>query len=213
MPSRSYRALAWAGDNETAQSGQETVAEAGAANGIEEAVNVVTDDGASDLELASEHALAAVGAGADTGQPDPGSQNTEMAEPEPIVTPLDVVQVARAWEEDVLQVSFAVMLDDDPATATPSGLIVSQQIPDGWDVVEAEPLVEMVDEENRLVKWLFLGSAVTNSSIYSLSMRAPAEQVGNWSETLAWYTYRQPDGQCVDVEVIPYPESDIQPGN
>ena len=102
-------------------------------------------------------------------------------------------------------------LDDDPETVTPNGLIVSQQIPEGWEVLEADPLVEAVDERNRLVKWLFVGSAVTNSSIYSLSMRAPAEQAGNWNETLAWYTYRQPDGRCVDVSVIPYPESAIQP--
>ena len=177
---------------------------------------MLADDGASGLELPGEDALAATDAGTDAGQTaDTGSQNTETetAEPEPIVTPLDVVQIARAWQEDTLQVSYAVMLDDNDTTETPSGLIVSQQIPDGWEVVEADPQVEMVDEENRLVKWLFVGNAVTNSSIYSLSMRAPVEQVGNWNETLAWYTYRQPDGQCVDVEVVPYPDSDIQPGN
>jgi len=71
LPSRSYRGLAWANDNVAAQSGQERVAKAGAANGNEEAVNVVTDDGASDLELPGEDALAVVDAGAETGQTDP----------------------------------------------------------------------------------------------------------------------------------------------
>jgi len=150
---------------------------------------------------------------AEAGQDESGTpaDTDDSGQPEPIVTPLDVVQIARQWEDGVLQVSFAVMLDDDSETATPNGLIVSQQIPDGWEVVEAVPVIEAMDSENRIVKWLFVGDAVQDGSIYSLSMRAPAEQDGNWNETLAWYTYRQPDGQCVDVTVIPYPDSNIQP--
>jgi len=132
--------------------------------------------------------------------------------PEPIVTPLDVVQIARQWEEDRLEVSFAVLLDDDQETVTPNGLIVAQQIPEGWEVIEADPQAEAFDEADRVVKWLFVGDAVCDNSIYSLSMRAPEEEAGEWSDTLAWYTYRQPDGECVDVHVTPYTESDIQPG-
>jgi hypothetical protein len=41
-------------------------------------------------------------------------------EPERIVTPLDVVQIARRWQDDVMQVSFAVMLDGDTATVSKS---------------------------------------------------------------------------------------------
>ena len=219
VATRSYRGLAWTADSTGSQAGQDGDSQDAAPSENANDVNLVTDDSAG-MEAPGENTVAGDEAGNgtpeaanDTQVADAGDMEPDPVEPEPIVTPLDVVQIARAWQEDVLQVSFALMLDDDPATTTPNGLIVSQQIPDGWQVVEADPLTEMVDEENRLVKWLFVGNAVTNSSIYSLSMRAPAEQVGNWNEALAWYTYRQPDGQCVDVEVIPYPESDIQPGN
>jgi hypothetical protein len=127
-----------------------------------------------------------------------------LVEPEPIETPLDVVQVGRRWQDDVMQMSFVVMLDDDAATPTPNGLIVCQQIPEGWEVVESEPAVQAVDRENRIAKWLFMGNTVTNNSIYSLSMRAADGTPGDWTEARAWYTFRQPDGQCREVKVIPY---------
>lgn len=142
-------------------------------------------------------------------QSDTGSDGEE--EPEKVVTPLDVVQIARTWEAGVLQVSYAVIVDEDDTTATPNGVIVSQQIPEGWELVDAEPRIEAVDYGNRIVKWLFVGDAVQNGAIYSLAMKASDEQDGNWNETQAWYTFRNPDGQCVDVSVIPYSESDIQP--
>jgi hypothetical protein len=80
-------------------------------------------------------------------------------------------------------------------------------------VIKAEPEVQAVDDANRIAKWLFVGNAVTNSSIYSLSMRPTNGTTGNWEEARAWYTYRQPDGQCREVAVIPYSGGNTQLGN
>jgi hypothetical protein len=205
MPSRSARGSAWAGAHVTQQSVQGSTVESKGNQAADPAENRSLDVQASDQQAVAVNAVP-TDASESENQSDP-------TDPEPVATPLDVVQVAKQWQADTLQVSYAVLLDQDSETQTPNGLIVSQEIPVGWEVVEAEPLAEMVDQDSRVIKWLFVGDAVKDNSIYTLSMRAPAEQAGDWNETLAWYTYRQPDGQCVDVEVIPYPESDIQPGN
>lgn len=127
--------------------------------------------------------------------------------------PVDVIQIARRWDDDVLQVSYAVVTGMGGDQVLPNGLIVSQVIPEGWEVVEAEPPIEAVDTRNRVVKWMLVGDAVAPQSIYSVSMRAESDEQGDWNEARAWYTYRQPDGQGVEVAVMPYGASDIQPGN
>ncbi len=139
------------------------------------------------------------------------NQPEETAKPEAVIPALNVVQIARNWQDGVMQVSFAVFPDDDNATAVPNGVIVSQQIPDGWDVVDAVPQIESIDGNPRTAKWLLVGDAAQKNSIYSLSIRASEPASADWNQTLAWYTYRQPDGQCINVTVLPYTDSAIQP--
>lgn len=138
------------------------------------------------------------------------AQRDDYIEEDIILTPIDVVQIARFWEEDQLQVSFAMLLDQDEFQVKPNGLIVAQQIPPGWHVVDAVPPIEAVDEENRIVKWLFVGDDVRDNTIYSMSMRADEGAVDDWDETRAWFTYRRPDGQAVEVATVPHPDSAIQ---
>lgn len=147
----------------------------------------------------------------DPNVPEPRPEVVESDEP--LVTPLEVIQTASHGVNGLLELSYAIMVDDDPSTITPNGLILTQEIPEGWQVVEAEPRLQAVDEQNRMVKWLFVGQDVESTQVYSLSMRLPAGVEGDWNRMLAWYTYRQPDGNCVDVAVGMVPESDIQPGN
>ncbi len=139
------------------------------------------------------------------------SEDDVEAEEEMIVPTVNVVQLAHEWSDGEMQVSFAIFPDEDDSTAVPNGLIVSQPIPDGWEVMEAVPQIEVIDGDPRTAKWLLVGEAAEGGSIYSMSIRASEEESLGWNDAGAWYTYRQADGECVDVKVIPYEESDIQP--
>lgn len=176
--------------------------------------NLLTSSGSGVVAARAVVAVVAADAPATEAQADPAlvEARPEVVESEePLVTPLEVIQVASRWEDDLLEVSYAVLVDDDPYTVTPSGLILTQEIPEGWQVINAEPQLQAVDESNRMVKWLFVGQEVESKIVYSLSMRVPEGAEGDWNKMLAWYTYRQPDGSCVDVAVGTVPESDIQP--
>jgi len=139
------------------------------------------------------------------------SEEEVEAEEETIVPTVNVVQLAHEWSDGEMQVSFAIFPDEDDSTAVPNGLIVSQPIPDGWEVMEAVPQIEVIDGDPRTAKWLLVGEAAEGGSIYSMSIRASEEESLGWNDAGAWYTYRQANGECVDVKVIPYEESDIQP--
>jgi len=140
-----------------------------------------------------------------------GADSPPASEPDTVRRPLNVVQIARQWRDDVLQVSFALLLDAESPEPRPNGVIISQEIPDGWEVVEAKPAVQSVDERNRIVKWLFVDQAVTNNSVYTLSMRVPGRDEGDWNVAQAWYSYRRPDGRFMEAAAIPYRDNDAQP--
>ena len=108
-------------------------------------------------------------------------------------------------------VNYSMELSEEMENIPPNGLILCQEIPEGWEVVAADPQVEAVDEENRVVKWLFVGDGVKDQTIMTVSMRATDDSADIWDEAMVWYTYKQPDGTFAQVPAQLHPASEILP--
>lgn len=116
---------------------------------------------------------------------------------------LQVVQMVKYLDGESVQISFALFVEEDETL--PNGLVLCQQVPEGWSVAEAVPAVSAFDEKNRIAKWLFMGDAVAAEPVYSVMRHSGEGQVTDWEPMRSWYSYKQPeDGTFVEVRTIHY---------
>ncbi len=135
--------------------------------------------------------------------PAPGEPAPEEPKAPAEPGPIRVWQFAR---ESGGSVMLDLVLEVPKAMETPvNGIILSQAIPEGWDVVQSDPPMQTFDGATRTAKWLFIGDHIANGHIVLVS--SGGADTAAWSNAPASFSYRTPDGVIHTEKALRHPDS------
>lgn len=125
-------------------------------------------------------------------------------EPEQIVPSVYVWRGATIGNDGSVTVKY--VLDVDEGEPVPSGLVVCERIPPGWQIVSGQPWPVSVNDQTRLVKWLFMTEQVGDGTFsYTAEPSSDMSATEDWSLAASWYSYRRPyDERPLDFYCLQY---------
>ncbi len=140
------------------------------------------------------------------GAPAPGDIRRYPAPPpgqEPVPLPVEdpaatLTQATLQAVPGTLEVGLVVALD--PALqAPPNAMIVTQEVPAGWKLENADPAIESFDARTRTAKWLFMGADVRDRVVTAVLVREAETAVDARDAAPATLRYRLPNGSFYDA--------------
>lgn len=140
------------------------------------------------------------------GVPAPGDIRRYPAPPagqEPVPLPVEVpaatlTQATLQAVPGTLEVGLVVALD--PALeAPPNAMIVTQEVPPGWKLENADPAIESFDARTRTAKWLFMGADVRDRVVTAVLVREAETAVDAREAARSTLRYRLPNGSFHDA--------------
>ncbi len=129
---------------------------------------------------------------------EPGQEQKQEEEKESNGDPNYSVSVSR----EVQSVAFdraVVILSVYINNESPKGLIVNEHLPAGWEILESTPPYRSFNPSTGEIKWLFIGSDVTNMKINYRLVKSSNSAAGFTFN--GNYFYNSPEGERMAIQI------------